>query len=151
MDVTFPELTEPDRTGHLLDDVETVISSLAEPDSAQVSHVDQGCIWRFRYGTAEVYVQMTGTTTEDRFTVWARVLKLPVQQPLALYQQLLEWNWATTLEARFALLNQEVVVVGTRSVQDLDPSEIARLITVVASLADQYDEELQTRFPALNG
>ncbi|MCS6781703.1 MAG: YbjN domain-containing protein [Gloeomargarita sp. SKYBB_i_bin120] len=151
MDVTFPELTEAERSTQRMDDVETVISSLAEPDSAQVSHLEQGYIWRFRYGTVEVYVQMTGTTPDDMLTVWSTVLKLPVQQQADLFQQLLELNWATTMEARFALLNQEVVVVGTRSVQDLDPSEVARLITIVASLADLYDEELQTRFPAVNG
>jgi hypothetical protein len=145
MDVTFPELTEPTNP---LDDVETVISSLAEPDSAQVSHLEQGCLWRFRYGTAEVYVQITGVTADDMFTVWSAILKLPVQNQLELYQQLLELNWATTLEARFAILDQEVVVVGTRSLLGLDPSEIARMITIVASLADLYDEELQAKFPA---
>ena len=145
MDVTFPELTEPTNP---LDDVETVISSLAEPDSAQVSHLEQGRLWRFRYGTVEVYVQMTGVTADDTFTVWSAILKLPVQNQLELYQQLLELNWATTLEARFAILDQEVVVVGTRSLLGLDPSEIARMITIVASLADLYDEELQAKFPA---
>jgi len=145
MDVTFPELTEPTNP---LDDVETVISSLAEPDSAQVSHLEQGCLWRFRYGTAEIYVQITGVTADDMFTVWSAILKLPVQNQLELYQQLLELNWATTLEARFAILDQEVVVVGTRSLLGLDPSEIARMITIVASLADLYDEELQAKFPA---
>jgi hypothetical protein len=145
MDVALPELAEPTNP---LDDVETVISSLAEPDSAQVSHLEQGCLWRFRYGTVEVYVQMTGVTADDTFTVWSAILKLPVQNQLELYQQLLELNWATTLEARFAILDQEVVVVGTRSLLGLDPSEIARMITIVASLADLYDEELQTKFPA---
>lgn len=145
MDVALPELAEPTNP---LDDVETVISSLAEPDSAQVSHLEQGRLWRFRYGTVEVYVQMTGVTADDTFTVWSAILKLPVQNQLELYQQLLELNWATTLEARFAILDQEVVVVGTRSLLGLDPSEIARMITIVASLADLYDEELQTKFPA---
>lgn len=82
------------------------------------------------------------------FTVWSAILKLPVQHQTELYQQLLELNWATTLEARFAILDQEVVVVGTRSLLGLDPAEIARMITIVASLADLYDEELQTKFPA---
>ena len=145
MDVALPELAEPTNP---MDDVETVISSLAEPDSAQVSHLEQGCLWRFRYGTAEVYVQITGVTADDMFTVWSAILKLPVQNQLELYQQLLELNWATTLEARFAILDQEVVVVGTRSLLGLDPSEIARMITIVASLADLYDEELQAKFPA---
>jgi hypothetical protein len=145
MDVALPELAEPTNP---LDDVETVISSLAEPDSAQVSHLEQGCLWRFRYGTAEIYVQITGVTADDMFTVWSAILKLPVQNQLELYQQLLELNWATTLEARFAILDQEVVVVGTRSLLGLDPSEIARMITIVASLADLYDEELQAKFPA---
>jgi len=145
MDVALPELAEPTNP---LDDVETVISSLAEPDSAQVSHLEQGRLWRFRYGTVEVYVQMTGVTADDTFTVWSAILKLPVQNQLELYQQLLELNWATTLEARFAILDQEVVVVGTRSLLGLDPAEIARMITIVASLADLYDEELQAKFPA---
>ncbi len=145
MDVAFPELTDYTNP---MDDVETVISSLAEPDSAQVSHLDQGYLWRFRYGTAEIYVQMTGVSPDDTFTVWSSLLKLPVQGEVNLYRQLLELNWATTMEARFAILDQEVVVVGTRSLLGLDPFEIARMITIVASLADLYDEELQTQFPA---
>jgi hypothetical protein len=85
---------------------------------------------------------------DDTFTVWSSLLKLPVQGETNLYRQLLELNWATTMEARFAILDQVVVVVGTRSLLGLDPFEIARMITIVASLADLYDEELQTQFPA---
>lgn len=130
-----------------IDQVETVITSLAESDSAQVSYSDEGYLWRFRYGTVEVLVQLTGTTEADVFTVWSCVLVLPVKDELGLHRRLLHLNWTTTMEARFALLGNEVVVAAARTVADLSAGEISRTITLVASLADLFDEELQQAFP----
>ena len=84
--MTTPELTSEDlqtdfnsldlpRNSHK-DEVETVIYSLEENDSAMVQASDDGYIWKFQYGTVEVFVQLTGESDEDLLTVWAAVLSL---------------------------------------------------------------------------
>lgn len=95
--------------------IETVISSLQEDQSAMVSHTDEGYLWKFKYGTVEVFVQLPGTTDEDTLTVWASILKLPVQREAELLRKLMEMNWSSTFEARFALVGNEVVVCAQRT------------------------------------
>ena len=55
-------------------------------------------------------------------------------------------NWSETLETRFAIMNDTVVVVSQRAVADLAPGEISRAITLVATIADDNDEILQETF-----
>jgi hypothetical protein len=39
-------------------------------------------------------------------------------------------------------------VLSTRTIAEISPGEISRLITVVASIADENDEALQAEFSA---
>ncbi len=126
--------------------IETVISSLQEDQSAMVSHSDQGHLWKFKYGSVEVFVQLTGETDDDMLTVWSPVLKLPAKNEPALMRKLLEWNWSSTFEAHFGIMGDQVVVTAQRTVAELSPAEVSRNITVVASVADNYDEILQSEF-----
>lgn len=131
-----------------VDVIETIISSLDQYDNALVNHGDEGYIWKFKYGSVDVFVQLTGDQDEDTLTVWSPVLQLPVQNEASLLRKLLEMNWLTTAEAQFGIFNQQVMALASRSVADLSPGEIARLITMVASIADENDEALQAEFPA---
>jgi len=126
--------------------IETVIASLDHDNTAMVNHSDGGYVWKFKYGSVEVFVQLTGSSDDDTLTVWASVLKLPAKNEAELMRKLLEMNWSGTLEARFAILNNEVVVVSTRSLADLSPGEISRAVTIVATIADDNDESLQAQF-----
>jgi hypothetical protein len=126
--------------------IETVIASLDEYQNARVSHQDGGHLWQFKYGSVEVWVQLTGLTEEDTLTVWSPVLKLPVQNQAELMGKLMELNWLNTLESHFAVVQQQVVVVASRSMSDLSVGEISRLITLVATLADDYDDPLQQQY-----
>jgi hypothetical protein len=126
--------------------IETVISSLEQNDSAMVSHGEQGYLWRFQYGSIEVFVQLTGEEDEDLLTVWAAVLSLPVKNELGLMQKLLEMNWSGTFEACFGILNDQVVVLLQRTMADISPREISRAITLVATLADDNDEAFKAAF-----
>ncbi|MBF1999367.1 MAG: YbjN domain-containing protein [Synechococcales cyanobacterium M58_A2018_015] len=128
--------------------IETVISSLQEDQSAMVSHTDEGYLWKFKYGTVEVFVQLPGTTDEDTLTVWASILKLPVQREAELLRKLMEMNWSSTFEARFALVGNEVVVCAQRTLAELSPAEVSRNITIVATIADDNDEGLKAEFGA---
>ncbi|MEB3147640.1 MAG: YbjN domain-containing protein [Sphaerospermopsis sp.] len=129
--------------------IENVISTLQQDDSAMVSHSPDGAyLWKFKYGTVEVFVQLTGSSDEDTITVWAGVLKLPAKDEPKLMRYLLELNCTVTLEARFGIIENQVVVISTRTVAELSPGEISRIITIVATIADNYDEPLIDEFGA---
>ncbi|HEY9851096.1 MAG TPA: YbjN domain-containing protein [Leptolyngbyaceae cyanobacterium] len=126
--------------------IQTVISSMAQDDSAMVNHSETGDIWKFKYGTVEVFVQLTGSTDDDTFTVWSSVLRLPAKNEPQLMRKLLEMNGTETFEARFAIVNEQVVVISSRTVAELSPGEVSRAITIVATIADNNDELLQKEF-----
>jgi hypothetical protein len=154
--MTTPELTSEDlqtdfnsldlpRNSHK-DEVETVIYSLEQNDSAMVQASEDGYIWKFQYGTIEVFVQLTGESDEDLLTVWSAVLSLPVKNELDLLRKLMTLNWNGTFETCFSIFNNQIVVSTQRTVDDLSPAEISRSITLVATIADEYDELLQAEY-----
>jgi hypothetical protein len=129
--------------------IENVIDSLEQDDSAMVSHNPEGNhLWKFKYGSVEVFVQLSGTTDEDTITVWSVVLKLPAKDESKLMRYLLELNCSSTFEARFGIIENQVVVISTRTLAELSPGEVSRLITIVATIADNNDEALQSEFGA---
>ena len=133
-------------SGSLVEVIETVIDSLDSDQTAMVNRSEEGHLWKFKYGTVEVFVQLTGLLEDDTLTVWAAVLKLLAKDEPKLMRQLLEKNWSDTLEARFGIMNNEVVVVTNRSIADLSPGELSRAITIVATIADESDEPLIAEF-----
>lgn len=135
-------------TVNYVDVIETVISSLEQDQSAMVSHTDEGYLWKFKYGSVEVFVQLPGTSDDDTLTVWSSVLKLPVQDEPKLMRRLLEMNWNSTFESRFAITDDQVIVCAQRTLAELSPAEVSRNITIVATIADDNDEALQAEFPA---
>jgi len=130
------------------DVVETVISGMAQENSALVQQNEQGTIWKFAYGSVEVLVQLTGEGDNDLFRVWADVLTLPVKDETALLKEVMELNWSETFEACFALRENSLVTVHQRTVADLSPSEISRAITLVATMADDHDDRLKEKYGA---
>jgi hypothetical protein len=131
---------------NVIEVIETVIDSLDQSDSAMVSQNEGGHVWKFKYGSVEVFVQLTGESDEDTFTVWSSVMNLPAQNEPQLMRKLLEMNWMTTFEACFGIFNNQIVVLSSRTVAELSPGEISRLVTVVATIADDNDEALQSEF-----
>ncbi|MEB3160235.1 MAG: YbjN domain-containing protein [Synechocystis sp.] len=143
-DSLTPEDYQP--TSHH-DAIETVISSMAQGDSAMVQHSKQGAAsWKFTYGSVSVFVQMTGEGDDDIFTVWADVMPLPQQDCSALLMEVMGLNWSDTLEARFALRDDHLVTLCQRTVADLSPGEISRAITLVATIADDHDDRLKAQY-----
>ncbi|AFY62116.1 YbjN domain-containing protein [Synechococcus sp. PCC 6312] len=128
--------------------IEAVISGLDQSGNPLVNHSDDSSIWKFTYGSATVFVQLTGIGADSTITTWSPVLNLPVANPPGLYEKLLELNWLTTLEARFAIFEHQVMILTSRTLAEIGPGEIARGITIVANLADDYDDALQAEFPA---
>ncbi len=126
--------------------IETVISSLEQNNSAMVLHNEQGDLWKFQYGSVEVYVQLTGETDEDLLTVWSPVLRFPVKDEVGLMRKLLEMNWDQMLETHFSIVQEQVVVSSQRTIADLSAGEISRAVTLVAGIADDHDEALKEQF-----
>lgn len=131
-----------------IESIETVITGLDQTHSALVSHTDDGQLWKFKYGSVDVFVQLTGLDDEDTLTVWSPVLALPVVNEAGLFKKLMELNWLTTLESRFCVFNNQIVVMATRSLSGLVTAEITRGITIVATIADEYDDLLRAEFPS---
>lgn len=128
------------------DEIETVIYSLEENDSAMVLKNDEGYLWKFQYGSVEVFVQLTGETDDDLLTVWSVVLPLPAKNEPELMKKLLEMNWSGTFETCFSIFDNQVVISAQRTIADLYPSEISRIITLVASIADENDDALLAEY-----
>ena len=126
--------------------IETVISSLDLDKTAMVNHGKEGSLWKFQYGSVEVFAHLTGETDDDLLTVWATVLKLPAKDELGLMRRLLEMNWSGTFETCFSIKDDMVVVSAQRTVADMYPAEVSRIITLVANIADDNDEILQEEF-----
>jgi hypothetical protein len=55
-------------------------------------------------------------------------------------------NCVSTFEARFGIIDNQVVVISTRTLAELSPGEVSRIITIVATIADDNDEYLQSEF-----
>lgn len=145
--LTSNELNPETLTINHIEVIENVIESLEQGDSAMVSHPGEGgYLWKFKYGTVDVFVQLTGQNNDDTITVWSAVLNLPAQDETKLMRHLLEMNCSSTLEARFGIIDNRVVVISTRTLEDLSPAEVSRLITIVANIADENDEVLQSQY-----
>jgi hypothetical protein len=128
--------------------IEAVISSMDEDQKVMFAQNDDGSLWKFCYGSVEVFVQLTGEADEDTLTVWSFVLPLPAKNEPQLLRKLLEMNWTETFESRFCIVNDRVAVVATRTLAEISPGEISRAITIVASIADNNDDELKAEFGA---
>ena len=126
--------------------IETVISSLDQDNTAMVSHTDEGSVWKFTYGSVEVFVQLTGESDEDLLTVWSSLLQFPARDEPGLMRRLLEMNWTGTFETCFSIFDNKVMISAQRTVADMYPGEISRLITLVANLADDNDDLLKEEF-----
>jgi hypothetical protein len=139
--------TETFEASHV-DVIETVIASLDQGGNAMVSRDEDGYLWKFTYGSVTVYVQLTGIGDEDTLTVWSPLLNLPVANQTALMHELLAMNCGETFEACYGISNQEVLVLASRILADINPGEISRLMTIVATIADDMDDVLKAKYPA---
>ncbi len=143
-----PTEESPSSPNLIINEIETVISTVIGEGQTILAGYDpeQGHLWKFKYGSVEVFVQLTGETDSDTLTTWSYILSLPAKNEPQLMRKLLELNWLTTFEAHFAIVDNRVTVVATRTVAELSPGEIARGITLVANLADDHDDLLIAEF-----
>ena len=146
MDLTYSSAADELDNVSYLETIEEVISTLDQGEGGMVSQSEEGHLWRFRYGSVDVYVQLTGETEADTLTVWSPVLSLPAKDEPRLMKRLLEKNCNETLEARFGISGEQVLVISSRILKDISAAEISRLMTIVATIADDSDEALVSEF-----
>lgn len=74
----------------------------------------------------------------------ARIMKVPPENQLSLFQELLELNYLATGDSSFALekATNTLCLRAHRSIQGLDYSEFEDLLHTVASVADEWDDKL---------
>lgn len=128
------------------EEIETVLAGIAQDHKVMVAESQGSRIWQFEYGTVTVFVQLTGETDEDTITVWSPILQLPAKNEEQLMKKLLQMNWLSTFEAHFAIAENQVVVVSSRTLANISASEISRIITIVATVADDNDDNFQAEY-----
>lgn len=146
LEQTTEELIDEGTPISYTEEIETVIAGLANEQKVMVGQGEAGHLWKFYYGSAEVFVQLTGDTDDDTLAVWSPVLPLPAKNEEQLMRKLLQMNWLSTYESHFAFTDNQVVVLSNRTLTGITPSEISRIITVVATIADDNDDDLQAEF-----
>jgi hypothetical protein len=146
LDLSAPSPEDTMESTSYIETIEAVLTSLDQGDGPRVQKNSDGHLWTFKYGSVNVYVQLTGETVSDTLTVWSPVLTLPAKDEPRLMKHLLEKNCYETLEARFGLSGDQVLVISSRILQDISATEISRLMTIVATIADDTDDALQAEF-----
>jgi len=146
IDVAIAASNEVNPSPKFSETIQTVIASMDAEKTAVVNQTND--TWKFKYGTVEIVVNITGDRPTDTFTVLSTVLSFPVKDEARLMKLLLEKNASETFESHFAIQNDQVIIIASRSVEDLSAAEISRLITIVSAIADTNDETLIAEFNA---
>ncbi len=75
------------------------------------------------------------------------VMRVPVAKSLAFYRRLLEINNNLHGRAAFAVNQDNTVILTTgRTIRDMDLNELASMVIITATLADDYDDVLLDEF-----
>jgi hypothetical protein len=111
---------------------------------------DGGPAWGLTQGSAEVYVFLTGSqSNEENFIQVIAPVMTPSPEAVqdgSLYRRLLELNATELTGAAFGLREGEVVLTTDRSTTGLDRVEVEEMLQRVADYADHYDDILTVEF-----
>ena len=109
-------------------------------------------IWYVARGTARIMIILhedeDGDLANSHLFIRSFIAKLPKNNLVGLYRYLLEQNSVNTLYTHFALQEDSIWLQAIRSLEDIDLNEIAKLIGIVSSLADRYDNYIIKEFGA---
>lgn len=132
--------------------VEQTVQALGiEPKQCRVQVPGSADAFSLRRGSASMLVTLQhGQRADDEGTIRivAPVVMLPTDaaKEHAMLRKLLQINAKDLAGTAFALVENQVVVVSERSVQDLDASEVDQLIRSVGRVADRFDDALAAEF-----
>lgn len=126
--------------------IENYMRRLATEEGVKLEDLSRGDGWELQRGSARV--RLDYCQPEDRLTIESTILPVPndpAKQP-RLFRRILELNYRSTGEARFALRGNEVLVTFTRSALGLDYVEFVHAVESVCRTSDDYDDELRSAF-----
>ena len=104
--------------------------------------------WRVKHGSATVEIQLLPRGADTHLRVASGVVHAgDGTDRAALWQELLSRN-AELCGVAFAIRGDQVLLVAERSTLDLDRTEVHDMIQRTATVADELDDELATRYGA---
>jgi hypothetical protein len=125
--------------------VERILYSVGVDPAAARLGVQDGYGWGFRRGSATIEIYLTQRENVGYLQVLAPILHLPATGLLALYRHLLELNLQLT-DAALGVYLDVVYVFSERPLAGLDTDEANQMINLVASYADELDDQLFSEF-----
>ncbi|WP_411870412.1 YbjN domain-containing protein [Vulcanococcus limneticus] len=131
----------------VVDLVDEVLAGLGIDGQREDS--DDGADWSLQVGSAtlELGLHHNVILDEDTLEVRSPILRLPERNLLAFYRRCLELN-RIVVGCCFGVDEDVVVVATERTLPGLGKPEVARMLLDVASVADQFDDELAREFGA---
>lgn len=125
--------------------VEQILAALnIDPATARLNTA-QGYGWSFRRGSAIIEVYVSEVEGRGYFQVLSPILHLPATGLLPLFRRLLELNLQLT-NASLGVHYDVVYVFNERTLEGLDAIEANHIIQMVASYADDLDNQLINEF-----
>lgn len=125
--------------------VEQILPAIGvDPIQARLP-TETGYGWTFQRGSATIEIFISLQNNVGYFQVLAPILHLPQSGLLPLYRRMLELNLQLT-NAALGIYADTVYIFSERPLQGLDADEANQIITLVASYADDLDNQLVEEF-----
>jgi hypothetical protein len=126
--------------------VENYMKRLAADHALNPEQITHGEAWELQRGSARVRVEYD--REQDLLTIESAILSLPSDSSRRsqLLGRVMELNYRSTGEARFAIHADQLVVTFSRRAAGLDYVEFVSAIDSVCRTADDYDDELKAQF-----
>jgi hypothetical protein len=104
--------------------------------------------WNFQLpsGTTDLFLILRPSDEGLVLEVRSLVVQMPRQNLMPFYRRLLELNSDEVSGAAFGIHGDLVVLTVDRPTDDLDPSEVTRMISAVVAATEHYSRELSAEF-----
>lgn len=104
--------------------------------------------WSLRLGSAHLFVDLLEEDGEGLLRLDSPILRLPPpERREEFFCWLLQLNY-NLAESALCVVDEEVHIVSTRPLEDLDPGEVRNLLTRISHSADDLDDALAMEFQA---
>ncbi|MSP60947.1 MAG: hypothetical protein EXR72_11500 [Myxococcales bacterium] len=102
--------------------------------------------WKLRRGSAAVYIFLQASDDANYLQVVSPLMTVPEGKEVALFRRLLELNADALYGLAFGLRGNLVQLSSDRTTDELDPSEVKAMVSLVGRLGDHYDDKLVAEF-----
>jgi hypothetical protein len=133
--------------------VEAAIQTLGvSPSAARAKEGPGHASWTLQRGSAAILIALAARETgPEKSALFLRVISPVMTLPNpakreSLYKHLLELNAQGLANAAFGLVNERVVAVSERPVENLQSEEVVQIVRHLSAVADTYDDRLVSTF-----